>query len=118
MASVLKFQTDFFHDFVVQRFFSSRAHPNGIFCKCTWKSGSVVMEKMFCITVLIRETFNVRIMLNMLRKNIENTTRAKALIEFCLSHGDVARVLSFCIPQYTANGKVLHIQRVKCTLTT
>ena len=38
----------------------------------------------------------------MLRINIENTTRAKALIEFFLSHRDVAHVLIFCIPQYTA----------------
>jgi len=42
-------------------------------------------------------------MLNMLRINIENTTRAKALIEFCLSHREVVRVLIFCIPQYTDN---------------
>jgi len=31
MESVFKFQTDFCHDFVSQRFISSRAHPNGIF---------------------------------------------------------------------------------------
>jgi len=31
MASVFKFQTDLFYDFVVQRLISSRAHPNGIF---------------------------------------------------------------------------------------
>jgi len=30
MASVFKFQTDFCHDFVAQRFILSRAHPNGI----------------------------------------------------------------------------------------
>jgi len=73
---------------------------------------------MCCITFLIRETSNVRVMLNMLRINIENTTCAKALIEFCLSHRDVARVLIFYIPKYTDNGEILHIQRVKCTLTT
>ena len=73
---------------------------------------------MFCITVLIRETFNVRIMLNMLRINIENTTRTKALIEFCLSHRDVARVLIFGIPQKTDNGEILHIPRVNCAVTT
>ena len=52
------------------------------------------MEKVFCITVLKKETFNVRIVLNMLRINIENTTRAKALIEFCQSHGDVAQIMA------------------------
>ena len=57
-------------------------------------------------------------MLNMLRIDIENTTRTKALIEFCIIHRDVARVLSFRIPQYTDNGTNLHIQRVKCTITT
>jgi len=31
MASVFKFQTDFCHDFVAQRFISSRTHRNGIF---------------------------------------------------------------------------------------
>jgi len=31
MASVFKFQTDFYHDFIAQRFISSSAHPNGIF---------------------------------------------------------------------------------------
>jgi len=41
----------------------------------------------------------------MLRINIENTTRTKALIEFCLSHRDVARVMILCIPQYTDNDK-------------
>jgi len=47
----------------------------------------------------------------MLRINIENTTRAKALIVFCLSHREVARVLIFCIPQYTDNSEILHIRR-------
>jgi len=42
----------------------------------------------------------------MLRMNIENTTRAKALIEFCQSHRDVARVSIFCIPQYTDMAKI------------
>jgi len=92
--------------------------PKCYFCECTWKSGSFVMEKMFCITALIRKTFNASIMLNMLRINIENTTRAKALIEFCLSHRDVARVSNFCTPQYTDNGEMLRVQRVKCTITT
>jgi len=41
----------------------------------------------------------------MVRINIQNTTRAKGLIKFCLSHRDVARVLIFCIPQYKDNGK-------------
>jgi len=89
--------------------------PIWYFCEWTWKSGSLVMEKRFCITVLIRETLNVKIMLDMLKINIENTTRAKALIEFCLSHRDVAHVLIFCIPQCTDNGKSLHIQRVNFT---
>jgi len=31
MASVFKFQPDFFHDFLAQRFISSHAHTNGIF---------------------------------------------------------------------------------------
>jgi len=56
-------------------------------------------------------------MLNMLRINIENTIHAKALIEFFLLHRDVARVL-ICTPQYTDNGEILHMQRVKCTITT
>ena len=43
-------------------------------------------------------------MLTVLRINFGNTTRAKALIEICLSHRGVARVLMFCIPQYTDNG--------------
>jgi len=30
-ALVFKFQADFFHNFVAQRFISSRAQPNGIF---------------------------------------------------------------------------------------
>jgi len=31
MAPVFKFQTDFIHDFVAERFISSCAHLNGIF---------------------------------------------------------------------------------------
>ena len=57
------------------------------------KSGSVIIKHTFCITVLIREMFNVRLMLNMLRINVKNTIRAKARTVFCLSRGDVARVL-------------------------
>ena len=84
METVLKFQIKFFHDVVVQRLILSHGHPNGIFCECTWKPSSLVRNKMLCITVLIRETFNVKIMLNMLRINIVYWIRTKALIEFCL----------------------------------
>ena len=53
------------------------------------------MNKMLCITVLIMKTYNVKIMLNMLTITIESRIRAKALIEFCISHRDVARVFNF-----------------------
>ena len=50
----------------------------------------------------------------MLRINIENTTPANALIDFCLLHRDVARVLLFCIPHYTDNGgKKAHNEQVR-----
>jgi len=75
MASVFKFQTDFCYDFVAQRFISSRAHPNGIFASARKSRVGCKWKKMFCITVWIKETFNVKIVLNMLRINIENTTR-------------------------------------------
>ena len=40
MASVFKFKTDFFHDFVAERFISSRAPPNGFFASA--RESSVV----------------------------------------------------------------------------
>jgi len=49
---------------------------------------------MITTTVMIPETFTVTIMQNMTRIIIENRVRTKGIIEFCLSHRDVARVLN------------------------
>jgi len=82
---------------------SSRGHPNFIFAK---SRVLLVMNKMFCTSVLIENTFNVKIMLNMPRINIENMARAKIIISFGVLHRDVARVLILFIPQIIAdNGR-------------
>jgi len=52
MASVFKFQTDFCHDFVAQRFISSRTQPNGIFAnaresRVVWLWKKIVLH--YCI---------------------------------------------------------------------
>jgi len=57
-------------------------------------------------------------MLNMLRVNIENRIRAKALIEFCLLHWYFAGVLNFEYHNTQINAKYFHIHRIKCTITT
>ena len=62
------------------------------------------MNKMLCTTVLISETFNVNIMLNMPIINIENRVGANSIIKFGLSH----RVLY----HNTDNSKYIHIQKV------
>ena len=72
---------------------SSRGHQHGIFYEARGNPGTLVMNKILYNTTLIAETFNVKIMLNMPRINIENTVRAKSIIKSGLSHRDVARVL-------------------------
>jgi len=75
MATVFKFQVMIFHATIEFITWS----PKCFFCECTWKPDIFVINKMLCITVLIKETLNVKIMLNMLRINIENRICAKAL---------------------------------------
>ena len=53
----------------------------------------LLMNKCFCTTVKIKDTFNVNIMLYMPRKDIENRVRAKRIILLDVSHRDVARFL-------------------------
>jgi len=64
----------------------------------------------YCIDI---RTFNVKIMLNMPRINIDKRVGAKSIIEFGLSHRDVAHVVF--TPQITDNGKDIHIQKGELT---
>jgi len=53
MASVFKFQTSFCHDFLAQRRISSRANR---FASARESRVVWLCKKIFCITVLIKET--------------------------------------------------------------
>jgi len=55
----------------------------------------LVINKMFCPSVMIEGSFNVKTMLNMPRINIENRIRQKSIILFGVSHRDVASLLGF-----------------------
>jgi len=64
--------------------------------------------KILYTAVLISETFNVEMMLNMPRVHIYNKVRAKSIIEYGLLHRDVAHVHMYYsfIPQYIDNDKI------------
>jgi len=78
MAKEFKFVNQNSHDYVTKILILSRGHPNYIFANTRGSRKLLVLNIMFCSTVLIKETFNVKIMLNMPRIYIENWVRAKA----------------------------------------
>jgi len=89
------------------------------FCECTGKPGTFGNEQnpLHCTD---RETFNVKIMLNMPKIN---RVRAKSIISLGRSHRDVARVVIVFIPQFTDNRKYFQTknkqkQNGKCTIAT
>ena len=57
MASVFKFQTDFFSWFCRATIYFITCSPYWYFCECTWKSGSLVMEKCFALLYWKRKLF-------------------------------------------------------------
>ena len=77
----------------------------------------LVMNKMFCTAVLIVETFDFKIMLNMPRINFDNGVRAKSFINFGLSHRDVTRLLIFFTYNNIQIMAKFQNQNGKCTLT-
>jgi len=96
MATVFNLQTDFNMIMMPKDYFLRHVvTKKSIFVRARENPSTLVMNKIVNSTVLIAETFNVKIMLNMPRINIKNTVRAKSIIKFDLSHRDVARVLYF-----------------------
>ena len=106
------------HDFVMQILTLSHGNPNYILASVRGSRVLLVMNKMFCTTVLIEETFNVKIMLNMPGINFEIRFHANCIISFRVSHREVARLLIFFMPKYTDNGTNFQNQNSKCTITT